>query len=176
MFHKVANGRRNKNCICPLIKDNGERTHSDKEVEEEVLSVFSDMLSPIIRPRTFGQGIEWCPISSKEGEELKVSFTVEKMKKVVFGSDRNKSLGQNNFSMACSKDNWNILKVDLENVSKEFFVRFIMNYSLSKISMCLISNKEDAKQVKKFKPIDHVTNVYKILAKVLANHLRKVLP
>lgn len=42
MFPRVANGKRNKNCVGPLIKDNGDK---------KVLWVFSDMLSPIVRPR-----------------------------------------------------------------------------------------------------------------------------
>lgn len=72
-----------------MIKDNEEQTHIDKEVEEEVSSVFLDLLSHVVMPRPFVQGIEWCPILSREGEELEVPFTVEEVRNMVFGSDRN---------------------------------------------------------------------------------------
>lgn len=57
-FHRIASGRRNKNFIGPLIKGNGERTLSDKEVEEEVLSEFLSLFSPSIEPRHFVQGVD----------------------------------------------------------------------------------------------------------------------
>lgn len=50
-----------------------------------------------------------------------------------------------------------------------------MNRFISK-TFCLIPKKDKANWVKDFRPISLITSVYKILAKVLANHLRKVLP
>lgn len=50
----VASGRRKKNRIGPLILDNGEFTRNDKEVEEEVLLVFSKLCNLDTL-----QGINW---------------------------------------------------------------------------------------------------------------------
>lgn len=41
--------------------------------------------------------------------------------------------------------------------------------------MCLIREKENANKIKEFRPISVNTSVYKILAKVLVDRLRKVL-
>ena len=97
-FHPMASGRRNKIWIGPLIKANEERTHIDKEVS----SGFLDLLSHVVIPRPFVQGIEWCPISSREGEELEVPLTVEEVRNMVFGSDTNNFPRPEGFSMAFS--------------------------------------------------------------------------
>lgn len=54
--------RRHKNYISPLVMSNGKRTNSDKEVEEKVLSMFSNLHSHVVMPKPFIQVIDWCPI------------------------------------------------------------------------------------------------------------------
>ena len=48
--------------------------------------------------------------------------------------------------------------------------------SLNATFLALIPKKSDAIEVKDFKPISLVGGIYKILAKILANRLRLVLP
>ena len=67
-----------------------------------------------------------------------------------------------------------MFKADLEGVFKEFFERGILNSLMVETSVCLICKKENANKIKEFWRITLITNVYKILAKVLANQLRKV--
>ena len=64
----------------------------------------------------------------------------------------------------------------MEGVFKEFFERGILNQSMVETYVCLIPKKENAKRVKEFRHISLITSVYKILPKVLANRLRKVMP
>ena len=105
-----------------------------------------------------------------------VPFTIEVIKKVVFNCDGNRALGAYGFSMAFFQDDWDLIKGDLEGVFKEFFERGILNKLVVETFVCLIPKKDNANKVKDFQPISLITSVYKILAKVLANCLRKVLP
>lgn len=69
-----------------------------------------------------------------------------------------------------------IIKGDLEGVFKDFFERGMLNRSVIESFVCLIPKKGNANRLKEFQPINLITSVYKILAKVFANCLRKVLP
>ncbi|TYK22164.1 peptidyl-prolyl cis-trans isomerase CYP23 isoform X1 [Cucumis melo var. makuwa] len=115
-------------------------------------------------------------ISPREDEEHVVPFTIEVIEKVVFNCDGNRALGADGFSMAFFQDDWDLIKGDLEGVFKEFFERGILNKLVVETFVCLIPKKDNANKVKDFQPISLITSVYKILAKVLANCLRKVLP
>lgn len=96
----------------------GNREWLSNDKEEEVLLVFSNLYNPYVMRKPFIQGIDWCPISSRDGEELVASFIVEEIRKMVFGSDRSKSSCPNGFSMIFFQDNWDLLKVELESVFK----------------------------------------------------------
>ena len=71
------------------------------------------------------------------------------------------------------QENWNLIKGDPEGDFKEFFERGILNSSLVETFVCLITKKENANRVKEFRLISLIASFYKILAKALANRLRK---
>ena len=84
-FHRVVSGRRNKNRIGPLILENGESTRNDKEVEEEVLSTFSELFNLVVWAKKFVDGLEWSPISfGRMRSWWSLSFWM-KLRRAVFG-------------------------------------------------------------------------------------------
>ena len=64
---------------------------------------------------------------------------------------------------------------DVLAVFEEFFQHCKFEKSLNATFINLIPKKNDASNIRDFRPISLVGSVYKILAKVLANHLRIVL-
>lgn len=42
---------------------------------------FSNLYNPDIQPKPCIQGIDWCPISTRDGEELAAPFTWEEIRK-----------------------------------------------------------------------------------------------
>ena len=75
------------------------------------------------------------------------------------------------FFQAC----WSILKTDLMAVFHHFFAKVQFEKSLNATFITLIPKKNEAIEVKDFRPISLVWGVYKIIAKVLANRLRTVM-
>lgn len=110
----------------------------DKEIEEEVLSFFFALYGLVVDPRPFLDGLDWSPISSANKAELDSPFTLEEIRRVVFGFDRNKALGPNEFSMAFFQDNRECIKEDLWRVFIEFYDRGVIDSSLNETFVCLI--------------------------------------
>ena len=83
-------------------------------------------------------------------------------------------LAPDGINLGFFKDFWEVLKIDL----LIFFAEFYRNGKLTKgiISnfIALILKVGNPQGVDDFRPISLVSNVYKILSKVLANRLRKV--
>ena len=67
------------------------------------------------------------------------------------------------------------MEKDVLAVFEEFFQRCKFKKSLNATFIALIPKKNDASNIRDFRPISLVGSVYKILAKVLANRLRMVL-
>ena len=64
---------------------------------------------------------------------------------------------------------------DILAMFKEFYQHSKFEKSLNATFIALIPKKNDASNIRDFRPISLAESVYKILAKVLANHLKEVL-
>lgn len=82
-----------------LEKDNGDVLRGVRRLRRR-LFLFSNLYAPSTFSRPFVEGLEWNPISASDKEELVAPCTLEEIRKVVFGFDRNKSFGHDGFTMA----------------------------------------------------------------------------
>jgi hypothetical protein len=94
---------------------------------------------------------------------------------VIKGMDRDKAPGQDGFTLAFFQDCWGVVKWDLMAVFVEFHARgkFVKNINSTFIS--LISKIHEAKEIKDFCSISLMGGIYKIIAKILANRMRRVM-
>ena len=68
------------------------------------------------------------------------------------------------------------MRVDFMRVFQYFFRIGVINENLNETYICLISKKLDARTVADFRPISLTTGLYKIIERILSEHLKKVLP
>jgi hypothetical protein len=93
---------------------------------------------------------------------------------VVKGMNSDKVPGPDGFSMAFFQACWDVIKVDIMGVFHDFHASSKFEKSLNATFIALIPKKSGAIDLKDFRPISLVSGVYKIIAKVLANRLRRV--
>jgi hypothetical protein len=86
-----------------------------------------------------------------------------------------KAPGPDGFSMAFFQDCWEVIKEDVMAVFEEFYTRGKFVKCINSTFISLIPKIQGAKEVKDFRPISLVGGVYKIISKVLANRMRRVM-
>uniref|UniRef100_A0A2N9GHA4 Reverse transcriptase domain-containing protein n=1 Tax=Fagus sylvatica TaxID=28930 RepID=A0A2N9GHA4_FAGSY len=74
-----------------------------------------------------------------------------------------------------SNECWRVIESDILGFFDEFFEKGTFAYSLNATFVTLIPKKQNALNIRDFRPVSLIGSVYKILAKVLANRLRRVL-
>ncbi|XP_057965436.1 uncharacterized protein LOC131155999 [Malania oleifera] len=84
---------------------------------------------------------------------------------VIQNFNGDKSPGPDGFTMAFFQACWGILKLDLMAVFHHFFAKGQFEKSLNATFITLIPKKDEAIEVKDFRPISLVGGVYKIIAK-----------
>ena len=89
--------------------------------------------------------------------------------------DGDKAPSPDGFMMAFYHHCWRVVEKDVLVVFEEYFHHCKLEKSLNATFIALIPKKNDVSNISDFRPISLVGNVYKILAKVLANRLRVVL-
>ena len=83
--------------------------------------------------------------------------------------------GLDGFTMAFYHHCWGVVERDVLAMFEEFYQHSKFEKSFNATFIALIPKKNDASNIRDFRPISLVGSVYKILAKVLANRLKEVL-
>ena len=86
-----------------------------------------------------------------------------------------KGLGLDGFTMVFCHKCWSVVEKDFMDFFEHFHRHSVFEQSMNASFLTLIPKKSNAINIKDFRPISLVGNVYKLLSKVLANRLRAVL-
>lgn len=87
-----------------------------------------------------------------------------------------KSLGLDGFATCFYQRSWPTIKTDVCKVVLGFLNNNIFDKSINATYIALILKKKSPSQITDFRPISLCNVLYKLMAKVLANRLKKVLP
>ncbi|RVX14665.1 Transposon TX1 uncharacterized 149 kDa protein [Vitis vinifera] len=113
-----------------------------------------------------------CP---PEADGLEVPFSVEEIHSALMEMGGDKAPGPDGFSVAFWQECWDFVKEEVVEMFKEFFEHGSFAKSLNTTFLVLIPKKGGAEDLRDFRPISLLGGLYKLLAKVLANRLKKVL-
>ena len=127
---------------------------------------------------------DWCPLLSGlqcetlenlDAFTLEVSFTKEEDEVLgaLLGCSGDKSPGPNGFSMAFWQFSWDFVKGDVMSFLRELYEYGKFFKILNANFLVLIPKKAGAEDLRDFRPISLLGSLYKWLAKVLANRLKK---
>jgi hypothetical protein len=133
-------------------------------------SLFSDPFS--WRPRL--DNLAFNTLDAVESSSLELPFEEKKVFEVIKGTNRDKAPGLDGFSLAFFQDCWDVIKSDLMGVFQDFHTHSKFVKSINANFLALIPKNSGATDLKDFWPISLVSGLYKIIAKVLANRLSKV--
>ncbi|RVW28422.1 Transposon TX1 uncharacterized 149 kDa protein [Vitis vinifera] len=86
-----------------------------------------------------------------------------------------KAPGPDGFTMTFWLFSWDLVKAEIMGFFKEFHERGRFVKSLNATFLVLVLKRGGAKDLKDFRPISLVGSLYKLLAKVLANRIKKVM-
>ncbi|RVW91061.1 Transposon TX1 uncharacterized 149 kDa protein [Vitis vinifera] len=175
LFHKVANGRQNRNFIKFLENERGLVLDNSESITEEILLYFKKLYSSPLGESWRVEGIDWSPILEESASRLDSPFAEIEIFNAIFQLDRDKTPGLDGFTIAVFQDYWDVIKEDLVRVFAEFHNSRIINQNTNTSFIVLLPKKSQSKKISDFRPISLITCLYKIIAKVLSGCLRGVL-
>ncbi|GKA39306.1 RNA-directed DNA polymerase, eukaryota, reverse transcriptase zinc-binding domain protein, partial [Tanacetum coccineum] len=111
----------------------------------------------------------------KNRDYLERLVTHEEIKEAVWDCGSSKAPGPDGFSIAFVKKIWDIIKKDLHNFIISFFASCDMPYGANSSFLTLIPKGSNPTLITDFRPISLIGIHYKIIAKILANRLSKVI-
>ncbi|RVW27697.1 Transposon TX1 uncharacterized 149 kDa protein [Vitis vinifera] len=169
----MTNARRRRNFIAK-IRVNDELLTEEDGIKEGVASAFCRILSESGEWRLTIGIPTFDSLPSDDAEGLETPFSKEEVLVGLFDLCGDKALGMDGFIMAFWKFCWDFVKREVMGFFAEFHDVGSFERSLNTMFIVLVPKKGGAYDLKDFRPISLVGGLYKLLAKVLANKLKKV--
>jgi hypothetical protein len=170
-FHLHAKYRKGKNFVGNLISDDGsvKTSHGDKL---EVISDFFHKLLGCSPDRAHTIDLAQLDIPAHNLTSLDSPFTEDEVWKTVLSLPLNKAPGPDGFTGKFYKTCWQIIKGEIMAAATAVWSRKWVNLDLlNSAYILLLPKKDDACQVKDFRPISLVHSFAKLITKLLANRL-----
>ncbi|KAK2636977.1 hypothetical protein Ddye_031769 [Dipteronia dyeriana] len=112
-------------------------------------------------------------LSEVKQESLKAKFKKEEVWVALSSCDGNKAPGPDGFNLNFIKANWEVIEGDFLKFIDEFHEDGRIVNKLNKTFIALIPKCGHPKDMKDFRPISLVGSLFKVLAKTLANGMKK---
>eukprot|EP00261_Vitis_vinifera_P025806 XP_010658742.1 PREDICTED: uncharacterized protein LOC104881182 [Vitis vinifera] len=170
----MANAHRNNNTV-DRVKIDGVWLEEDQEVREGIANAFHQRLSEDGGWKADIEGIQLNRISQQEAKSLEIPFSENEIHSALMEMSGDKAPGPDGFTMAFWQRSWEFVKEEILEMFKEFHEQGSFLKSLNNTFLVLIPKKGGADDLGDFRPISLLGGLYKLMAKVLANRLKRVL-
>lgn len=115
-------------------------------------------------------------ITELQNGELDQDVTEEEIRLAIFNMQPDKAPGPDGFTITFYKNHWDIIKKDYVRMVKNVFKKFKMGNNTKASHLALIPKDLNPLSIDCFRPISLCNVSYKVVTKILANKLKKLLP
>ena len=153
----------------------GRRLVKEPEIKAGLVDVFQSLLSD---PNSWCLPFPNLPFNSigvEQAAKLEEMFTEEEIRAAVFGLNGDKAPSPDDFSLAFWSFSWDFVKEEVLGFFKEFFEHSRFVKSLNAAFLVLVPKRRTVEDLQDLRPISLVGGLYKILTKVLANRIKRVM-
>ena len=174
-FHMLINSHRSTNTLNGVLI-NGSWVEEPNRVKEEVRSFFQQRYQEPMQSRPVLNGVTFNSIGQHENNLLVEIFTEEEIRRGVWDCGNEKSPSPDGLNFKFIKHFWQTMKADILRFLCEFHAHGSFPRGGNASFIALIPKVQDPQHLNSFRPISLIGSVYKIVAKVLANRLKKIMP
>ena len=173
-FHTLASIRKKKNTILALSTNNG-FVNDPAGIHKEATSFFKKIFTEDFVSRPIFKGLDFKTLSTEQASSLIRPFSQKEIDEAVESCNAQKAPGPDGFNFRFIKEAWEVIKSDVYRIVEEFWISGNLPKGSNVAFIALIAKCENPEGLKDYRPISMVGCVYKIIAKLLARRLQKVM-
>eukprot|EP00253_Pinus_taeda_P027195 PITA_27195 len=179
-FHRQFRARLSRNHISEIKTSTGQICKGNQQVKEAAAHHFQKLYTPEdqgyeIEETEFLNHIPSL-VTDEDNAELSKPVTEEEIIKTIWSMDSDKAPGPDGFTIHFYKVCWDIIKNDLQKMIRGFMSKAKVGGSTNSTYLALIPKDSNPETFARFRPISLCNASYKILAKLLANRMKPMLP
>ena len=173
-FHRCVKARASQNSL-KAININDVWVDSPSKVKKAVVDYFKIQVVDTSWERPTLDGVDFARLSLEENRGLIAPFSLLEIEEVIKSSDGSKSPGPDGFNFSFFKEFWYLLKHEIRIMFDQFHANETIPKSFLSFFVTLIPKVNASMSLKQYRPISLLGSLYKLLSKVLANRLSKVM-
>ena len=168
-FHATVEGRRKRNRMLEIQRENGTWTKGEKELGAEVVDYYKHLFSTS-ETREMEEVLDGIPhtISDSMNENLTKPVGEEEIRLALFSMYPDKAPGIDGMPPLFFQKFWHIVKKDIVGAIQTFFHTGHLTKSVNHTIISLIPKVKIPTSLTHYRPISLRSTVYKIIAKILA--------
>ncbi|KAL5572899.1 hypothetical protein UlMin_022496 [Ulmus minor] len=177
-FHQKASARKSKNSISGLLDSNGDWCDSEHGMAEIVESYFETLFSSSSPSSVvLDQVLDTIDrrVTPQLNDQLDLAFGPDDVREAVFQMAPSKSPGADGMSALFYQRFWPVVGEDVTEACLGFTNRGLPLGNINETIITLIPKIKNPSRITEFRPISLCNVLYKIISKMLANRLRKVM-
>ncbi|KAJ0877963.1 putative RNA-directed DNA polymerase [Helianthus annuus] len=173
-FHSLVNLRKASNSI-PGLVINGRWESDPARVKKEIMFYFRSRFKEEweVRPLISYEGNK--TLGEEEKNFLIQTFSLEEIKVAVSECGSDKAPGPDGLNMRFIKKFWHLFEEDFLEVLNAFHANGEFSVGSGSSFITLIPKLKDPVELKNYRPINLIGIISKVVSKVLANRLKKVI-
>lgn len=181
VYHNAVKVRETRNAIREIKCPSGCVATSHEDIKNEAERFFNEFLS-YEPPEIQGVSVEEMQqlltfrCSNEERAQLTKTVSSEEIRDVLFRMPNDKSPGPDGYTTEFFKASWSIIGKDLTIAVQSFFSKGFLPKGLNTTILALIPKKDNATEMKDYRPISCCNVLYKVISKIIANRLKGTLP
>ena len=144
-------------------------------LREEAVRFFSNSFKEEYSYRPTFEGLAFNKLSSQQSASLIAPFSHREIDEAVESCNSQKSPGPDGFSFRFIKEAWEVIKFDVYKIVEDFSSTCRLPKGANVAFIALIAKCDHPGGFKDFRPISMVECIYKIISKLLARRLQRVM-
>lgn len=173
-FHTVATIRQRKKNL-EHIKVGEATLENPDDIKKEASKFFKHIFSEEYKTRPQFNGLNFKKLSLDQAAKLTEPFSHEEIDEAVTSCDSSKAPEPDGFNFKFIKSVWEVIKVDIYEIVHEFWASPKLPKGCNNTFIALIPKIENPNEFKDFRPISMVGCIYRIISKLLARRLQRVI-
>lgn len=177
-FHASVKVRQSVNVICKLVRADDSYCIGQEQIREEVIEFYRRLMGttamelPMVDKRIVNNGPR---LNAEQQQALNAPCSGQEVNEALFSMNSHKSPGIDGFNVFFFKKCWQVIGEEVVAAIHQFFLTGILPRQINLTLVILVPKCPNACVVKDFRPIACCTVLYKIISKVLANRMKRVL-
>ena len=173
-FHICASLRRSRNNISSILLQD-RKIEDPSIIKDEAVKYFKNLFNEDFKERPTFSNLGFKKLSDSQASIITAPFSTTEIDEAVASCNPSKSPGPDGFNFKFIKASWELIKHDFYAIIQEFWHTGALPKGSNVAFIALIAKIESPMGFKDYRPISMVGCVYKIIAKLLAGRLKKVM-